>query len=79
MKKDIDEWNIACIFNYTSNLIIITFALPTYYLPTYLFIITYTLRTCYLFIIVTYIYILHTYLPKYLQTIDLHNLTYTLF
>jgi hypothetical protein len=61
-----------------STLIIITYTLPKYYLPTYLLIITYTLCTCYLLTIVTYTYILHTYLPRYLQTIDLHNLTYTL-
>jgi len=61
-----------------STLIIITYTLPIYYLPTYVFIITYTLRTCYLLTIVIYTYISHTYLPTYLQTIDLHNLTYTL-
>jgi hypothetical protein len=72
--KDIDGWNIACIFNYTSTLIIITYTLPTYYLPTYLLIITYTLRTCYLLTNVTYTYILHTYLPTYLGTYRL--LTY---
>jgi hypothetical protein len=31
---------------------------------TYLLINTYTLCTCYLLIIVTYTYILHTYLPR---------------
>ncbi len=77
-KNDIDAWNIACIFNCTSTLIIIAYTLPTYYLPTYILIITYTLRTCYLLTIVTYTYILHTYLSRYLQTIDLHNLTYNL-
>jgi hypothetical protein len=52
------------------NLIIITYTLPTYYLPTYLLIITYTLHTCYLFAIVTCTYILHTYLPRYLHIIN---------
>jgi hypothetical protein len=56
-KKDIDGWNITYIFNYTSTLIIITYILPTYYLPTYVLIIIDTLCTCYLFIFVTYIYI----------------------
>ncbi len=55
-KKDINGWNIACIFNWTLTLIIIIYTLPTYYLPTYVLIITYNLCTCYLFIIVTYTY-----------------------
>jgi hypothetical protein len=38
-KKDIDGWNIACIFKCTLTLIIITYTLPTYYLLTYLFIL----------------------------------------
>ncbi len=65
-KKDINGWNIACIFNCTSILIIIVYPLPTYYLPTHQLIIIYTLCTCYLFTIVAYTYILHTtYLGTY--------------
>jgi hypothetical protein len=70
MKKDIDGWNITCIFNCTSTLIIITYTIPTYYLPICLIIIIFTLCTCDLLTIVTYTYILHTYLPRYLHTID---------
>jgi hypothetical protein len=58
-KKDIDGWNIACIFNCTLTLIIITYTLPTYYLPTYHYLHP-------MYMLPTYYYNLYlhiTYLP----------------
>jgi hypothetical protein len=61
-------------FNFNYHYLYPTHILSTH-LPTYHY-----LHPMYMLpiIIVTYIYILYTYLPKCLQTIDLHNLIYTL-